>query len=1004
MAYLYKINDNGTVDASDDTWTLVSEIAPPPTDDGASDLFGQGVAISEDGLTIAIGAPSHEQGGRDQGAVYVYSFDGDSVTLEGRLRAADRTDSDQFGRHVSLSADGSVLITGALSDDDVDSAAGAAHVYTASGGDWNTFFNGPGSALQNSIRIVDSNGVKLTPISEVSDAQSDQFGRFVAVSDDGLRLAVGAYDDDHAAGLTLADPDNDGGGTWRDRGSVYVYGYDSVNLHTVIDPDIAGGENGKGQLAVQATVASGINHVEIITGTGALSVAETVAGTVTITLASGGSTANEIVAAVASAGITGFSVELFLGNGAANAGGNDGTALLTLAHASQELTNWELQQKIVGSNTGQDDRFGYGVDIDGDTLVVGANQEDSNSATANNNSSSNSGSVYIFEFEGAAADGSKWSEVQRIKAPDLAANDHFGRSVSIDGDVIVVSSYLEDTGGTDAGSVYVFQKDTTLTPGSQWGVTDIIRSPYGESRDNFGLDVAISGDDIIVGAWRQDRILSDGTVISQFGGAHGYKLEAPVTVTSVDTTGTLGSVTINPDGFAVTYDPGTTFDDLDVGDTATDTFTYEANGKTVSVTVTITGANDAVIAVADTGNAVENGPEVTITVADNDTDVDDSSVAIILSSATSAKGAVTTVVDPGGPGQAVSYDPTGVAEFEALAVGETTTDTFTYFVTDNQVHTDPAAVTLDANDLNPGTIRLQTGGIGVAGTWGNAGSTATISVVAGDLTYPKYNIAQTGTGQAIQGGYNNVRSMVQNITSPLSGEVWFSYLVQTNDADDLGGISLNDDLSGASSDFEVVARGTDLLVDLPGTNVETVATGVFTLGETALVLGRINTTDGTIAVWVNPDLTSPGNSLLNPTWEATGTFAPITAVGVITYNDLGTEASGSGAAIVDAIRLDNDPYPVAGFSTGTVTMTISTRRISRSRRGREQRQEREREREKAAGAGVPVGPAGPGGPEGPVAPAGPGAPVAPVAFKLEVFQILFLLPTELFNAAIILSF
>ena len=69
----------------------------------------------------------------------------------------------------------------------------------------------------------------------------------------------------------------------------------------------------------------------------------------------------------------------------------------------------------------------------------------------------------------------------------------------------------------------------------------------------------------------------------------------PLTVTSVDTTGTLGLVSIVPGG--VSYDPNGQFEALDAGDSVTDTFTYsisdgEGGSATATVTVTINGEND----------------------------------------------------------------------------------------------------------------------------------------------------------------------------------------------------------------------------------------------------------------------------------------------------------------------------------------------------------------------------------------------------------------------------
>ena len=75
-----------------------------------------------------------------------------------------------------------------------------------------------------------------------------------------------------------------------------------------------------------------------------------------------------------------------------------------------------------------------------------------------------------------------------------------------------------------------------------------------------------------------------------------------LTVDSVDTTGTVG--TVNLGGGTVSYDPNGQFENLAVGETAIDTFTYmvtDGNGGTdvATVNVTITGGNDAPTAVDD---------------------------------------------------------------------------------------------------------------------------------------------------------------------------------------------------------------------------------------------------------------------------------------------------------------------------------------------------------------------------------------------------------------------
>ncbi len=165
-----------------------------------------------------------------------------------------------------------------------------------------------------------------------------------------------------------------------------------------------------------------------------------------------------------------------------------------------------------------------------------------------------------------------------------------------------------------------------------------------------------------------------------------------LTVSSVDDTGTTGAVTVNMDG-TVTYDPNGQFEYLAVGETAMDTFEYtvsDGNGgfDTATVTVTITGVNDAPTANDDMAMTDEDNPSAPIDVLGNDTDPDTSDVLTVDSFDDSATtGSVTLNVDG-----TFTYDPNG--QFEYLAVGESATDTFTYTVTDGNGGFDTATVTI----------------------------------------------------------------------------------------------------------------------------------------------------------------------------------------------------------------------------------------------------------------------------------------------------------------------
>lgn len=94
-----------------------------------------------------------------------------------------------------------------------------------------------------------------------------------------------------------------------------------------------------------------------------------------------------------------------------------------------------------------------------------------------------------------------------------------------------------------------------------------------------------------------------------------------LTITAINTSGTVGSVAIAADNLSVTYDPNHQFESLGVGQTATDTFTYtisdgQGGTDTETVTVTVQGANDDPTAVGTLANqAVDENATTTVLTA-----------------------------------------------------------------------------------------------------------------------------------------------------------------------------------------------------------------------------------------------------------------------------------------------------------------------------------------------------------------------------------------------------
>ena len=139
--------------------------------------------------------------------------------------------------------------------------------------------------------------------------------------------------------------------------------------------------------------------------------------------------------------------------------------------------------KLQAEDKGAGDKFGFDVDIDGDYAIIGAPEEDAGG--------SNAGAAYIFK---KGSDG-LWSQQAKLQAGNKGAGDQFGYSVAIDGSTVVIGAINEDTGSTNAGSVYVFTRS-----GSSWTQQARLQASDKAKDDNFGISIDISGNTVIIGS------------------------------------------------------------------------------------------------------------------------------------------------------------------------------------------------------------------------------------------------------------------------------------------------------------------------------------------------------------------------------------------------------------------------------------------------------------------------------------------------------------------------
>lgn len=163
-------------------------------------------------------------------------------------------------------------------------------------------------------------------------------------------------------------------------------------------------------------------------------------------------------------------------------------------------TIWSQQSYIKASNRDGTDLFGIGLSLsaDGNTLAVGAVNEDSNATGVNggqsDNSATNSGAVYLFK-----RNGDTWNQDAYLKASNAQTFDRFGTdlSLSADGKTLAVGARGKDS---ESGAVYVF-----VHSGTAWSEEAYIKASNAEADDQFGS----TG-----GAW------TFGTAVSLSGDGH----------------------------------------------------------------------------------------------------------------------------------------------------------------------------------------------------------------------------------------------------------------------------------------------------------------------------------------------------------------------------------------------------------------------------------------------------------------------------------------------------
>lgn len=147
-------------------------------------------------------------------------------------------------------------------------------------------------------------------------------------------------------------------------------------------------------------------------------------------------------------------------------------------------------RRVLADNAVAQDKFGSSLALAGSTMVVG-------SLYATRNSTTYRGAVYVFERDQGGA--GRWGQIKELSPEEPSEYvQGFGRSVAIDGDIIVVGAYCAAVEWqTCRGSAYLYGRNVG-GPGN-WGKIKRLTASDGAEQEFFGIAVAIDGDTIAIG-------------------------------------------------------------------------------------------------------------------------------------------------------------------------------------------------------------------------------------------------------------------------------------------------------------------------------------------------------------------------------------------------------------------------------------------------------------------------------------------------------------------------
>ncbi|WP_236619925.1 FG-GAP repeat protein [Micavibrio aeruginosavorus] len=415
------------------------------------------------------------------------------------------TSNDQFGSSISLS--GNLILVGAV----LDESNGT---------------NGTADAGRAYVFDIDT-GALVSTLNNPSPNANDYFGGFVGLS--GTLALVGAENDES----------NGTNGT-TDAGRAYVFNaLTGALVSTLNNPSATSTDNFGWTAGLSGNLAAiGAPNDESDGGAGVANagrayVFNATTGALVSTLNNPAPHTNDQFGY--SIAIDGNLVAVGTPNDAA-----DGTSGVLSGRAYVfNATTGALVSSLNNPYPNATDYFSNAIAISGNRVVVGAPWDESDGTTG----TSSAGRAYVFNATTGAL-------ISTINNPTPHANDYFGVSVSISGNIVAVGAPYDESNGTtgtaDAGRVYLFSADTGA-------LITAISNPTPNNTDWFGNAVSVNGQRLGVAAPLDESNGTNGT--ADAGRVYAFSVSSGTT-SCANPAGNVGDVSYNTTSHVLQYCDG----------------------------------------------------------------------------------------------------------------------------------------------------------------------------------------------------------------------------------------------------------------------------------------------------------------------------------------------------------------------------------------------------------------------------------------------------------------